>query len=131
MELDIAALAKVTGDKSTAEHFLKASQDRVTAIKSIFWNSNKGQWLDYWLSDSTCQVVSLCKSLWCLTVNSPSAVLLIVRFDSFRNLKLGKLVTRIRMYMLQILFLCGSSHSTQVCDSYCSPGLQLQMGQIV
>ncbi|KAB1215511.1 Trehalase [Morella rubra] len=55
MELDIAALAKVTGDKSTAEHFLKASQDRVTAIKSIFWNSNKGQWLDYWLSDSTCQ----------------------------------------------------------------------------
>ncbi|KAB1215506.1 Trehalase [Morella rubra] len=91
MELDIAALAKVTGDKSTAEHFLKASQDRVMAIKSIFWNSNKGQWLDYWLSDSTCQVVSLCKSLWCLTVNSPSAVLLIVRFDSFRNLKLGKL----------------------------------------
>ncbi|KAB1215510.1 Trehalase [Morella rubra] len=55
MELDIASLAKVTGDEKTAEHFLKASQDRLTAIKSIFWNSNKGQWLDYWLSDSTCQ----------------------------------------------------------------------------
>ncbi|XP_042948876.1 probable trehalase [Carya illinoinensis] len=55
MELDIAFLAKVTGDESTAEHFLKASQARVKAFKSIFWNSEMGQWLDYWLNDSACQ----------------------------------------------------------------------------
>ncbi|KAL4651286.1 hypothetical protein ACB092_01G148300 [Castanea dentata] len=55
MELDIAFLAKVTGDNSTAEHFLKASQARKEAIKSVFWNAEMGQWLDYWLNDSTCQ----------------------------------------------------------------------------
>ena len=58
MELDIAFLAKVTGDNSTAEHFLKASQARKEAIKSVFWNAEMGQWLDYWLNDSKCQVVS-------------------------------------------------------------------------
>lgn len=57
MELDIAFLAKVTGDERTTEHFLKASQARMKAFKSIFWNSEMGQWLDYWLNDSTCQVV--------------------------------------------------------------------------
>ncbi|XP_030951761.1 trehalase isoform X3 [Quercus lobata] len=55
MELDIAFLAKVTGDNGTAEHFLKASQARKEAIKSVFWNAEMGQWLDYWLNDSTCQ----------------------------------------------------------------------------
>ena len=58
MELDIAFLAKVIGDNSTAELFVKASQARQEAIKSIFWNGEMGQWLDYWLNDSTCQVVS-------------------------------------------------------------------------
>ncbi|KAG6636500.1 hypothetical protein CIPAW_11G115500 [Carya illinoinensis] len=41
--------------RSTAEHFLKGSQARMKAFKSIFWNSEMGQWLDYWLNDSTCQ----------------------------------------------------------------------------
>ncbi|KAL0016088.1 hypothetical protein SO802_003157 [Lithocarpus litseifolius] len=55
MELDIAFLAKASGDNSTAEHFVKASQARKEAIKSVFWNAEMGQWLDYWLNDSTCQ----------------------------------------------------------------------------
>uniref|UniRef100_A0A2N9H7U0 Trehalase n=1 Tax=Fagus sylvatica TaxID=28930 RepID=A0A2N9H7U0_FAGSY len=55
MELDIAFLAKVIGDNSTAELFVKASQARQEAIKSIFWNGEMGQWLDYWLNDSMCQ----------------------------------------------------------------------------
>ncbi|XP_059442307.1 trehalase-like [Corylus avellana] len=55
MELDIAFLAKVTGDHSTAENFFKASRARRKAIKSVFWNAKMGQWLDYWLNDSTCE----------------------------------------------------------------------------
>ncbi|GMY30598.1 probable trehalase [Fagus crenata] len=55
MELDIAFLAKLTGDNSTAESFLEASQSRQKAIKSVFWNAEMGQWLDYWLNDSTCE----------------------------------------------------------------------------
>ncbi|XP_042952834.1 probable trehalase [Carya illinoinensis] len=55
MELDIAFLAKVTGEDSIAMTFSNASQARVKAIKSVLWNSKKGQWLDYWLSDHTCQ----------------------------------------------------------------------------
>jgi alpha,alpha-trehalase len=66
MELDIAFFAKVTGDHSTAENFLKASRARQKAIKSVFWNAKMGQWLDYWLNDSTCEVESRYKSLWCL-----------------------------------------------------------------
>jgi len=75
MELDIAHLAKVAGDYSTAESFLNASRARRKAIKSVFWNAKmgqwtyqkkKGQWLDYWLNDSTCEVESRYKSLWCL-----------------------------------------------------------------
>lgn len=58
MELDIAFLAKVTGDDSIAKKFSKASQNRVKAIKSVLWDSKKGQWLDYWLNDHTCQVTS-------------------------------------------------------------------------
>ncbi|XP_050268891.1 probable trehalase isoform X2 [Quercus robur] len=55
MELDIAFLAKVTGDNSTATSFIEASQSRLNAIKSVFWNEEVGQWLDYWLNDSTCK----------------------------------------------------------------------------
>ncbi|CAL2260699.1 unnamed protein product [Prunus armeniaca] len=54
MEHDIALLAKVTGDRNIAEHFLKASEARHEAIKTVFWNAEKGQWLDYWLGNSTC-----------------------------------------------------------------------------
>ncbi|OVA06318.1 Glycoside hydrolase [Macleaya cordata] len=56
MELDIAFLARAIGDGSTAEHFLEASQARRKAISSIFWNGKKGQWLDYWLTN-TCEEV--------------------------------------------------------------------------
>ncbi|XP_026457753.1 probable trehalase isoform X2 [Papaver somniferum] len=52
MELDIAFMAKTIGDSLTAEHFLEASEARRTAINSIFWNTEKGQWFDYWLSNN-------------------------------------------------------------------------------
>ena len=58
MELDIAFFAKLTGDYNTAESFLKASQARQKAMQSVFWNEKMGQWLDYWLSDNTCEVES-------------------------------------------------------------------------
>ncbi|KAL6177822.1 hypothetical protein ACLB2K_049344 [Fragaria x ananassa] len=54
MEHDIAFLAKVIGDGSISDRFLKASKARHKAIKSVFWNAKKGQWLDYWLNDITC-----------------------------------------------------------------------------
>ncbi|GAV68695.1 Trehalase domain-containing protein [Cephalotus follicularis] len=53
MEIDIAAMAKVTGQKSTAEKFLEASQARQKAINSVFWNDKMGQWLDYWINNDT------------------------------------------------------------------------------
>ncbi|XP_008799558.1 probable trehalase [Phoenix dactylifera] len=58
MELDIAFFAKLIGDNSTSEKFLAASKARQAAIKSIFWNSEMEQWLDYWLiSKSNCEEV--------------------------------------------------------------------------
>ena len=56
MELNIAFFAKVTGDNSTAQHFLQLSESRKKALNSVFWNSDMKQWLDYWLTNSTCQV---------------------------------------------------------------------------
>ncbi|KAH9769896.1 Trehalase [Citrus sinensis] len=50
MELDIASMAQIVGDNRIAESFLKAAQARKQAINSIFWNEEKGQWLDYWIS---------------------------------------------------------------------------------
>ncbi|XP_002523413.2 trehalase [Ricinus communis] len=55
MELDIVFFAKETGEESIVERFVKASQARKKAINSIFWNDKMGQWLDYWLTDETCQ----------------------------------------------------------------------------
>lgn len=49
MELDISYLATVTQDKSTAEHFAKASKARQTAMNAVLWNEEMGQWLDYWI----------------------------------------------------------------------------------
>lgn len=58
MELDITFLANVTGESSTAEHFTRASKARQTAMNSVFWNEEMGQWLDYWINtNSTSQVV--------------------------------------------------------------------------
>ncbi|ESR52516.1 hypothetical protein CICLE_v10023271mg, partial [Citrus x clementina] len=53
MELDIASMAQIVGDNRTAESFLKAAQARKQAINSVFWNEEKGQWLDYWISNGT------------------------------------------------------------------------------
>lgn len=56
MELDISNLARAVGDYGTAEYFLEASLVRKKTINSIFWNSEKGQWLDYWLDNGSCKV---------------------------------------------------------------------------
>ena len=57
MELDIAFLAKVVGDNATSESFSVASTARKQAINSVFWNEEKGQWLDYWINNgTTCEV---------------------------------------------------------------------------
>ncbi|XP_028789586.1 probable trehalase [Neltuma alba] len=55
MELNIAYFAKVTGDNSTAQHFLQLADSRKKAFNSVFWNTNMKQWLDYWLTSTTCQ----------------------------------------------------------------------------
>ncbi|CAK9310883.1 unnamed protein product [Citrullus colocynthis] len=46
MELDISNFARAVGDYCRAEHFFEASLVRKKTINSIFWNSEKGQWLD-------------------------------------------------------------------------------------
>ncbi|KAF9602498.1 hypothetical protein IFM89_028512 [Coptis chinensis] len=53
IEIDIASLARTTGQNSVAEEFSNASQARRKAIQSIFWNDQKGQWLDYWFTNSS------------------------------------------------------------------------------
>ncbi|KAK7251456.1 hypothetical protein RIF29_34676 [Crotalaria pallida] len=63
MELNIAFFAKVTGDNSTAEHFLEISDVRKKALNSIFWNANMKQWLDYWLSSSTSEETQVWEAL--------------------------------------------------------------------
>ncbi|KAG6501496.1 hypothetical protein ZIOFF_041377 [Zingiber officinale] len=49
MEYDISYFSKIIGDSSTSEKFAAASKARMAAIRSIFWNSDMAQWLDYWL----------------------------------------------------------------------------------
>nr|KYP42330.1 Trehalase [Cajanus cajan] len=61
MELNIAFFAKVTGDNSNAERFLEISDHRKKAMNSVFWNANKKQWLDYWLSNK-CEDVHVWES---------------------------------------------------------------------
>ncbi|KAK8963496.1 putative trehalase [Platanthera guangdongensis] len=56
-ELDIAFFAKEIGDDQTSESFSKASKARQFAMRSIFWNAEMNQWLDYWLSSGDCQGV--------------------------------------------------------------------------
>ncbi|EOY25128.1 Trehalase 1 [Theobroma cacao] len=52
MELDIAFFAKVVGENTVAEDFLRASQTRQKAFNSVFWNEKMGQWLDFWLNNN-------------------------------------------------------------------------------
>ncbi|CAN6484843.1 unnamed protein product [Victoria cruziana] len=53
MELDLAHFAKVLGKASITEAYEAASKVRIEAINSVFWNPEKGQWLDYWLGNSS------------------------------------------------------------------------------
>ncbi|XP_038874264.1 probable trehalase [Benincasa hispida] len=53
MELDISNLARAAGDYRTAQHFFEASLVRKKTVNSIFWNPEKGQWLDYWLDNDS------------------------------------------------------------------------------
>ncbi|EXC14447.1 hypothetical protein L484_007814 [Morus notabilis] len=62
MELDIALLAKVTGDSCISHRFEKASRARKKAMESVFWNAKTGQWLDYWLSNRKCKGVQKWKA---------------------------------------------------------------------
>ncbi|CDY50439.1 BnaC07g38690D [Brassica napus] len=50
MELDIAFMMDICGDKNGSERFVKASEAREKAFETVFWNEKAGQWLDYWLS---------------------------------------------------------------------------------
>lgn len=52
MELDIAFMMEISGDKSRSDRFKKASKAREKAIETVFWNEKAGQWLDYWLSSN-------------------------------------------------------------------------------
>lgn len=60
MELDISYLAHVSQDESTAEHFAEASKARQTAMNTVLWNEEMGQWLDYWIdANSSSQVCTM------------------------------------------------------------------------
>ncbi|WMV44096.1 hypothetical protein MTR67_037481 [Solanum verrucosum] len=61
MELNIAFLANLVGESSTASHFTEAAQNRQKAINCIFWNAEMGQWLDYWLINSDTSEVDIYK----------------------------------------------------------------------
>lgn len=52
MELDIASMMEICGDKEGSERFVKASEARKKAFETVFWNEKAGQWLDYWLSSN-------------------------------------------------------------------------------
>lgn len=121
MELDIASLAKVVGDKRTAESFLEASQARKHAINSVFWNEEEGQWLDYWISDgNNCEVIICTRGFLPDSIMHSSVLLNSPLGYTPSTLKCGKLQIRIIMYLLQTLFLYGSNCSTQVCNSLMS-----------
>ncbi|KAF8028045.1 hypothetical protein BT93_E0838 [Corymbia citriodora subsp. variegata] len=53
MELDIAFFEEIAGNPSIAKHFLEAAKAREKAVSTVFWNERMGQWLDYWLGDSS------------------------------------------------------------------------------
>ncbi|KAF8028046.1 hypothetical protein BT93_E0839 [Corymbia citriodora subsp. variegata] len=53
MELDISFFGKIAGNPSIAKHFLEAAKAREKAVSTVFWNERMGQWLDYWLGDSS------------------------------------------------------------------------------
>ncbi|KAL0749053.1 hypothetical protein Bca101_031055 [Brassica carinata] len=52
MELDIAFIMEICGDKNGSDRFVKVSKARMKAFEAVFWNAEGGQWLDYWLFSS-------------------------------------------------------------------------------
>lgn len=58
MEYDISYFSKIIGDSSTSERFAAASKAHLAAIRSVFWNSDMAQWLDYWLIANNSEVLS-------------------------------------------------------------------------
>ncbi|XP_013671498.2 trehalase [Brassica napus] len=52
MELDIAFMMEIAGDRKGSERFVKASEARKKAFETVFWNEKAAQWLDYWLSSN-------------------------------------------------------------------------------
>ncbi|KFK28961.1 hypothetical protein AALP_AA7G071100 [Arabis alpina] len=52
MELDLAFMMEITGDKNGSDRFVKAAKARKKAFETVFWNEKAGQWLDYWLSSN-------------------------------------------------------------------------------
>lgn len=63
MELNIAFFAKVTGENSTAKHFLGISDARKKAMNFAFWNENLKQWFDCWLRNTTSENVHVSETL--------------------------------------------------------------------
>ena len=84
MELDIAFMANVLGNKATMESFLEAAEARKNAINSVFWNDEMGQWLDYRLANGPiCKVLSSCmcfKSHYLMIIHFSVFLLIFVDF---------------------------------------------------
>ncbi|KAF3777237.1 putative trehalase [Nymphaea thermarum] len=53
MELDLAHFAIILGNASVSEAYEAASKLRIEAMNSVFWNAERGQWLDYWFGNSS------------------------------------------------------------------------------
>ncbi|XP_031478061.1 probable trehalase [Nymphaea colorata] len=53
MELDLAHFAIILGNASVSEAYEAASKLRIEAMNSVFWNTERGQWLDYWFGNSS------------------------------------------------------------------------------
>ncbi|XP_010055990.2 probable trehalase [Eucalyptus grandis] len=53
MELDISFFGKIAGNDNIAKHFLEAAKAREKAVSTVFWNERMGQWLDYWVGNSS------------------------------------------------------------------------------
>ncbi|KAF3328137.1 putative trehalase [Carex littledalei] len=51
LERDISTFTKIIGDNSTSQKFIEVSKSRKAAIRSLLWNPNLGQWVDYWLDE--------------------------------------------------------------------------------
>lgn len=102
MELDIAFMMEISGDKNGSDRFVKAAKARKKAFETVFWNEKAGQWLDYWLSSNG--DVSY-------TILVPPIVFLMrkicERVCVFRSLRHGKLRTRTTMFLHLTLLQSG------------------------